>query len=526
VKTTYCKIAIILAGLIGLATSSLATNLLSDPGFESDSTGQTSTILGWTPYGGNAYSETGATAHSGTNYFKVYQAFNGITNDTGVYQDYISGPGAVYSADGWAYTLSSDELAGGNMAWIEISFRDANANILALYRSAVITTNSLAKGTFPVSTWVDLPVTNQYDPTALVITNTTSELTAPAGTYYVRYQILFQGDPAKSAGSMYFDDLTLTQTSGAPYGNWNITWSDEFNGTSLNTNVWTFDLGNNSGWGNNELEYYTSNSANVSVSGGYLHIVAQKQSIQGFNYSSARIKTEGLFSQTYGRIEWRAQFPAGTGTWPALWMLGNNITSLGWPECGEIDVIENNGQNPSIVQGSLHSGTDESAYYDFLAGQSVTGFHTYTLDWSPTAILFYVDGHHYETQYSWGTSSGNPYPFPFNEPFFFIMNLAIGGNYIGNPSQSSINSGTTFPAVEEVDYLRVYNITSPLHISITPSGPNAVLSWPSGIVCHLQAQTNVSGNGIGTNWVNVATATNSLVVTPGSGAAFYRLQSP
>ena len=121
--------------------------------------------------------------------------------------------------------------AGQNVAWIEVSFRDANANIpMALYRSTRITTNAIASGTFPKNTWLDLAVTNQYDPGTLARTNTTATLVAPAGTYFARYQIVFQGDSFNSAGSVYFDDLTLQQTGGSPYGNWNITWSDEFNG--------------------------------------------------------------------------------------------------------------------------------------------------------------------------------------------------------------------------------------------------------------------------------------------------------
>ena len=185
--------------LASMATPLLAANDLLDPGFESDPTGQTSTILGWNPYGGNAYSETSATyAHSGTNYFKVYQAFNGQLNYTGIYQDYISGPGAWSTANGWAYTLSTDKLAGGNIAWIEVTFRDQNANVLALYRTELITTNLIATRAFPTNTWVNLAVTNQYNVANEQVTNTVSQLVAPAGTYFVRCQIVFQGDAANS----------------------------------------------------------------------------------------------------------------------------------------------------------------------------------------------------------------------------------------------------------------------------------------------------------------------------------------
>jgi len=121
---------------------------------------------------------------------------------------------------------------------------------------------------------------------------------------------------------MYFDDCTLNQTGGPSTSlAWNIVWSDEFNGTSINPRNWTFDTGNNSGWGNSELEYYTSSTQNAYVSNGLLHIVARQQATNGFSYTSARMKTEGLYSKTYGRFEWRVKLPQGVGFWPATWML-------------------------------------------------------------------------------------------------------------------------------------------------------------------------------------------------------------
>jgi beta-glucanase (GH16 family) len=522
------KIAVLFGCGLGLwGNSALAGNVLTNPGFELDPQGQTLTIIGWNTYGPNAYSETGTYAHTGTNYFKVYQNFSGAVNYTGIYQDYISGPGASYAASGWGYTLSSDVLAGQNVGWLEVTFRDAGANVLALYRSSLINTNAILTGAFPKNTWVYLPVTNQYDPNSYVITNTTSSLVAPPGSYFVRYQIVLQGDALDSNGSLYFDDLVLNQAGSAPYGNWNIVWSDEFNGTTLNPGTWTFETGNNDGWGNNELEYYTSRTNNAYVAGGFLHIVAQKESYEGYNYTSARIKSEGLFSFLYGRVEWRASLPQGLGFWPALWMLGTNITSISWPGCGEIDVMENMGSLPGTVAGSMHSGSDETASYNFPAGGSVTNFHTYTIDWATNAVLFYVDGHLYESQTSWGTSiSGESYPFPFNQPFFFIMNMAIGGNFLGDPSVSDINSNTVFPGQMLVDYVRIYNQTPALQISAAPTNGGVVLSWPSNIVCHLQSQSNATLAGLGTNWLNTVTATNRIQIASPKGSAFYRLESP
>jgi beta-glucanase (GH16 family) len=505
-----------------------AVSLLSNPGLESDADSENQTLPGWQTFGANNYNEANpAIAHSGTNYYKVFQLFNGQINDTGIYQDYISGPGAVYNADGWAYTASSDTLAGQNAAWIEVSFRDASGNVLSLYRSSVITTNVIATGAFPKSTWVDLRVTNQCDPSSYQSIGSVKTLVAPPGTFFVRYQVTFQGDQYYSGGSVYFDDLNLTLAGGPPYGNYNIVWSDEFNGSNINANTWTYDIGNggsNTGWGNSEMEYYTSRTNNVYEAGGCLHIAAKKESYQGFNYTSARIKSEGLFSCTYGRIEWRSQLPTGTGFWPALWMLGTNISTINWPGCGEIDVVENNGSNPQMAQGSIHSGTDATTVYNFTDGNTVTNFHTYTLDWTTNAILFYVDGHLYETQTSWGSSVGS-YPFPFNQPFFIIMNLAIGGQYLGYPDTNSINT-SVFPGELLVDYVRIYTVTSPLQIAVKKNGHNFTLMWPSNIVSRVQEQTNASLAGLGTNWQQVATTTNQLQVTPASGSGFFRLVSP
>ncbi len=524
--------------LFGLTSASqaLAGNVLANPGFE------TGDLTGWTTYGANNYViSNSAIAHSGSWFYKVYQAFNGQVNTTGIYQDYISNPGMTYAADGWAYTLSSDVLAGQNVAWLEVTFRDDGGNILALYRSSLITTNAIAAGAFPESTWVNLSVTNQYDPNSLQITNTVTRLTAPVGTSFVRCQIVFQGDQYNSNGSVYFDDLTLNQLSASYFGtNWNIVWDDEFNGTTLNTNNWTFDIGNGfysgsyyvSGWGNNELEYYTSRTNNVYVAGGLLHIHAQEESYDGQSYTSGRIKSLGLFSKEYGRFEWRAALPQGVGFWPALWMLPENSPYGGWPNSGEIDVMENNGAVTNQEGGTIHFGgaSGDDVYfgqtYTFLTGDSVTNFHAYLLQWTTNSIQWFVDGHLYETQTNWWSNVGTsdttyPYPAPFNQPFYILMNLAIGGNYLGNPDTNSINA--SLPGEMLVDYVRVYDQTAPLQISTVQSNGYVILSWPTNIVCHLQETFSLTS----TNWSDVDLATNPYAISLGStGETFYRLESP
>jgi beta-glucanase (GH16 family) len=517
----YCWLSV-------LVTSLTAANVLTNPGLESDAPGESQNLVGWTWYGqpwGNTFNETGPDARSGTNYFKVFPGFTGSVNYNGMFQDYISGPGATYTADGWAKTISTDALAGQNAAWIEVTFRDAGADILALYRSRVITTNAILAGTFPKNTWNRLAVTNQCDPNTHAITNTTATLVAPAGTCFVRYQIILQGDAAGANGSVYFDDLNLNLTSTAPYGDWNIVWSDEFNGPGIDTNIWTYDLGAG-GWGNNELEDYTSRATNAFTAGGWLHIVARKESLGGQSFTSARMKTQGLAAWKYGRFEWRARFPAGTGFWPALWFLGTNITSVGWPGCGEMDVVENDGVALSSAQGSLHSGSDETAIYTFPDGGSVTNFHTYVLDWSTNSFLWYVDGHLYQIQTNWTSSSGDPYPAPFDKPCFIIMNLAVGGNYVGNPSVATINANGGFPGELQVDYVRVFGQTLPLKISLTRTNDSLQISWPSNVVGHLQAQLHPPGAGWNTNWSDLTQSSNPASISPTNASGFYRVQSP
>jgi beta-glucanase (GH16 family) len=512
---------ILLSVSFGSAPAAKAASLLSNSGLEADDPADNSHVLGWNTYGANDYIESDtAIAHSGTNYFKVYQAFSGTVNFNGIYQDYISGPGTAYTADGWAYTAGNDALAGQNAAWLEITFRDANANVLALYRSAPITTNVIGSGAFPKSLWNHVSVTNQYDPGTFQVTNHVSRLIAPPGTYFVRYQIVLQGDANYSNGSVYFDDLNLALASPAPYGDMNIVWNDEFEGTAIKTNIWTYDLGGG-GWGNNELEYYTNRGTNSFVANGLLHIAARKESMGGYGYTSARMKSQGLYSFTYGRLEWRAQFPAGVGFWPALWLLGTNISSIGWPKCGEIDVFENTGTNSLMVQSSIHSGSDGTETYHFIDG-GVTNFHTYTFDWTTNAMLFYVDGHLFQSQTNWSSSAG-VYPFPFNRPAFLIMNLAIGGNYVNNPTSGDINTHSTFPATVLVDYVRIYNTTAPFRLAIEQTGTNLLLKWPSNIVAHLQAQTNSSGLD---SWYGVNPATNPVPIAPTNNSAFFRLTTP
>jgi beta-glucanase (GH16 family) len=245
----------------------------------------------------------------------------------------------------------------------------------------------------------------------------------------------------------------------AANGDWKLVWSDEFNGMSIDTNHWRFETGNRNGWGNQELEYYTGRPDNACVSNGVLHIVARRESANGFAYTSARMNGRGLFSQKYGRFEFRAKVPAGKGYWPALWLMPEHSLYGSWPACGEIDVMENQGNYPAVVQGTIHYADtngghlQSTAIFTFPQNKGATDFHTYLLEWTTNSISWSVDGQVYETQTNWSTAKA-PYPAPFNQPFYIIMNLAVGGIYGGNPDAS-----TVFPGEMQVDYIRVYDET-------------------------------------------------------------------
>ena len=198
---------------------------------------------------------------------------------------------------------------------------------------------------------------------------------------------------------------------------WQLVWNDEFSGDSIDPTHWTFDIGTGCpslcGWGNNELEYYTSRTNNAYVAGGLLHIVAQSESYSGSSYTSAKLKTLGLFSQTYGRFEFRAKLPQGQGYWPALWMMPVNSVYGGWAASGEIDVMENIGSDLADVYGTIHYGgvspnqeQSSGPSYTFPAGDSVTNFHVYALEWTSNAICWYMDNQLYETQTYWWSSGG------------------------------------------------------------------------------------------------------------------------
>jgi beta-glucanase (GH16 family) len=243
-----------------------------------------------------------------------------------------------------------------------------------------------------------------------------------------------------------------------------LTWQDEFNqpaGTPVDGNKWKFDTGG-SGWGNNERQYYTDSTSNAAHDGqGNLVITARRENPANYQchygrceYTSARLLTAGKFAQAYGRFEARIKIPRGQGIWPAFWMLGNDIGTNPWPNSGEIDIMENVGKEPNMVYGSLH-GPGYSGGSALTTGRANPGgrayaddFHTYTVDWEPNAVTWYVDGQQYARKTPADTR-GNRWV--YDHPFFMLLNVAVGGYWPGDPDGS-----TPLPQTMLVDYVRVW----------------------------------------------------------------------
>lgn len=280
----------------------------------------------------------------------------------------------------------------------------------------------------------------------------------------------------------------MTTTATTAREGWTLVWHDEFDGDAVDRTKWDFDLGNGfydyrnhawvPGWGNEELQYYTAEPENVQVRDSCVHIRAVKAPLHGCGYTSARLKTKArdgrvLFAKCYGRFEIRARVPWGKGLWPALWMLPADDRYGPWAASGEIDLMEIVGERPHEVLNSIHFG---SAYplrslvtttHALPGGSMVSDWHEYAVEWEPGEIRFYVDDVQTCSYRHWwsckvveqglgvearGPGDLHPWPAPFDQPFYLLMNVAVGGNFPGHP-----NEATVFPADLVVDWVRVYD---------------------------------------------------------------------
>ena len=263
------------------------------------------------------------------------------------------------------------------------------------------------------------------------------------------------------ACDVMLDDLELDiLDDNPPQQVWTLVWADEFDASTINTSKWGYDIGRgDGGWGNSEAQYYTNNTGNVFIEDGHLVIQALIQNYGGADYTSARLVTRNKGDWTYGKVVVRAKLPGGTGTWPAIWMLPTDWSYGGWPNSGEIDVMENVGFSPDVIHGTAHTGD-----YNWFNGSPPPGgsvnlptatssFHDYTLEWDEDYLKWYVDDDLYFTFLNDQTS--NTATWPFDQRFHLLLNLAVGGTWGG---QEGIDNGS-FPARMEVDYVRVYEVS-------------------------------------------------------------------
>lgn len=399
-------------------------------------------------YGQNFYS--GGTWQGPSQTGTVYQSF--LTTDTTALA-----PGAAIHARAVAKVFGIDPLTGGTT--FNFGFKYLNASNGEISRS--VTTLTASNDT--PDAWVAL----------------TANGTIPAGTAKIEVISEFIQNAATDSGAVYLDDVSVgfgAVPSSVTIGTkvYNLVWSDEFNGNALNLANWTPELGGG-GWGNNEVQTYTADSENLRVADGSLIIQAKKT---GANWTSARIKTQGKRSFKFGKIEFRAKLPSGVGPWPAAWMMGENISTVGWPNCGEIDIIEwrGTGGDANTVGHATHSpsrfGGNPIEARVPVTNPSGT-FHTYAVVWETNRVTFSVDGVDTAT---WTTADTGS---PFEKEFFILLNLAMGGNYVGNQIDPALTSATY-----EVDYVRVYQTpssvadTTPPVISLNGSS-NVSVNWGS-----------------------------------------------
>jgi beta-glucanase (GH16 family) len=255
---------------------------------------------------------------------------------------------------------------------------------------------------------------------------------------------------------------------------WQLVWSDEFSGTTLNTNNWSYEFGNG-GWGNNEWQYYTNAQQNIEVLNGNLKITARHEGVGATEYTSARIITKGLFDFEYGKIEARMKLPLGQGLWPAFWMLGANIDEVSWPECGEIDIMEHV-SNELMTHGAVHWYNNGHSYVGNGTNVDPTQYHVYGVIWEENLIRWFVDGVQF---YQFTIQAPNNSDDSFRHPMFILLNMAIGGNWPGYPDAT-----TPFPSSMLVDYVRVYQpatvgleeSSSKLELNVFPNPANSEIT--------------------------------------------------
>ncbi len=248
---------------------------------------------------------------------------------------------------------------------------------------------------------------------------------------------------------------------------WVMIWNDEFDNSTLDNTKWINDVGGN-GWGNNEAQYYTAGNANLTIANGEARFTAKDEQFGTNEYTSAKIISKNLFDIKYGKIEGRMKSPLGKGLWPAFWMLGTNIDAVSWPKCGEIDIMEHI-NNETKVHGTAHWDNVGHQYLGGIINTDPTAFHTFSITWDSLAIKWYMDN---QLFYLLNIQNGINGTAEFQEKFYLILNLAVGGNWPGYPDGT-----TTFPADFVVDYVRVYKDQAEL--TVNELQHNAINVYPN-----------------------------------------------
>lgn len=317
----------------------------------------------------------------------------------------------------------------------------------------------------------------------------------------------------------------ISATHAPNHSRFELVWADEFEGQSLDATNWTAEIGAG-GWGNNEWQFYTDRSENLRLANGLLIIEAREESYRGNDYTSARIKTQYLHGWTYGRIEARMKIPTSQGIWPAFWMLGSDFPTAGWPNSGEIDIMEHIGQ-PQTIYGTVHgpgySGGNGVGDSHIVSGRPLSDiFRTYAIEWEPTEIRWYVDDFLFSTI----TPQDVPGEWVYDHPFFIILNLAVGGEWPGYPDQS-----TDFPQQLIVDFVRVFrdSTLSPEELepdsarvaAITLELNEAADGWRAEVTVRVvdSAGNPVEGLEVTGGWLGVVTGATTAATTNEAGIA-------
>lgn len=426
---------LVVSGL-GFCLASSALGVLRNFSFES---GSGSSASAWNQFGNALREKTGA--FSGSYGMKLYGQFSGGTSVSGAYQSVKFQTGRKIQATARVLNRSSDPLTGDNFAVLKLVYFDAAGNEIASNESKAV------RGS---TAW------NQSQ----IVSASLGPAPSTARSC-VAYILFIQPNSTPFApGSVIFDDVEVQVVPG---GQGKLLWQDNFDGSNLDLSKWEPMIGDGSnygipGWGNNELQYYTGRNENVVVENGLLKIRARRENFSGRQFTSARLRTLGKLDFRYGRVEARIKVPAGQGLWPAFWMLPSNSPYGTWASSGEIDIMEVVNLADS-VHGTIHFGNQwpgqvQNGGSRFLAAGWAADFHTYAVDWEPDQIRWYVDGQLYHTVTSrdWWSAVGSwNQRAPFDTAFHLLLNVAVGGNWPGNP-----DNGTPFPSEMVVDYVRVY----------------------------------------------------------------------